>query len=138
MSLVKNAFLFVAQLVFIWAIYAFSKYLVENFHIPIPSSVLGMVILYVLLSCNIIQVRFIEKGAAFLNKHLGFFFVPIAVGLMNYGGLIKAHGLQLLLMIAGSTMIGLAITAGITQYLTKKDRSASEEDKTYHGQSHSA
>ncbi|WP_042461404.1 CidA/LrgA family protein [Neobacillus dielmonensis] len=134
----KSAFLFVAQLFFIWAIYAFSKYMVETLDIPIPSSVLGMVILYLLLTCKVIQVKFIEKGAAFLNKHLGFFFVPIAVGLMNYGGLIKAHGLQLLLMIAGSTMIGLAITAGITQYLTRKDKKTAEEDKGYHGQSHSA
>ncbi|WP_251550343.1 CidA/LrgA family protein [Neobacillus muris] len=138
MSFVKNAFLFIIQLVFIWAIYACSKYAVETFHIPIPSSVLGMVILYVMLVCKIIQVKFIEKGAAFLNKHLGFFFVPIAVGLMNYGGLIKTNGWQLLLMIAGSTIIGLAISAAATQYLTKKERNPTGGEKTNHGQSHSA
>jgi holin-like protein len=75
------------------------------------------------------RLEYIEKGSAFLNKHLAFFFVPYAVGLMNYGGLIKSHGLQLMLMVAGSTMIGLVITAGSTQYLTRKE-------KTSHEQSH--
>jgi holin-like protein len=135
---VKNGFLFLGQLFFIWLIYAFSKYIVETFHIPIPSSVLGIIILYIMLTCKVIQVRFIEKGAAFLNKHLGFFFIPIAVGLMNNGELIKTHGLQLLLMIGFSTIIGLVITAGTTQYLTKKQENSTGRDKTYHGQSHSA
>ncbi|WP_306659819.1 CidA/LrgA family protein [Bacillus sp. AFS017336] len=126
----KVSLLFLAQLIIIWAIYEFSTFIVRLFHLPIPSSVFGMIILYILLSSKIMRLEYIEKGAAFLNKHLAFFFVPYAVGLMNYGGLIKSHGLQLMLMVAGSTMIGLVITAGTSQYLTRKE-------KTSHEQSHS-
>ena len=60
-------------------------------------------------------VFIINKG-----KHLAFFFIPFAVGLMNYGGLIKTSGAQLLIMIAGSSIIGLLITGGLTQYLSRK------------------
>lgn len=130
MFIVLNALRFFAQLFLIWAVYQFSHFIVGLFHVPIPASVFGMILLYILLSSRIIQLRYIEKAAAFLNKHLAFFFVPIAVGLMEYGGLIKSIGLQLLLMIVGSTMIGLVITAGLTQFLIRKER-------TKDGQSHS-
>lgn len=98
----------------------------------IPASVLGMIFLYILLSSGMVKMRLIEKGANFLIKHLALFFVPFAVGLMNYTGLIKASGVQLLLMIAGSTIIGLLITAGITQSLTRR-----EKERTHHERSHS-
>ena len=80
----------------------------------------GMILLFLLLIKGIIQVRYIERAASFLNKHLAFFFIPFAVGLMNYGGLIKTSGAQLLIMIAGSSILGLLITGGLTQYLSRK------------------
>ncbi|HEY4551007.1 MAG TPA: CidA/LrgA family protein [Bacillus sp. (in: firmicutes)] len=116
----KNALLFIAQLFMIWAIYTISVYIVDFLHLPIPGSVLGMILLFFLLIKGIIQVRYIERAASFLNKHLAFFFIPFAVGLMNYGGLIKTSGFQLLIMIAGSSIIGLLITGGLTQYLSGK------------------
>ncbi|MBT2706959.1 CidA/LrgA family protein [Bacillus sp. ISL-47] len=128
----KNVLLFLSQLVLLWAIYQFSSLIVGILHLPIPSSVLGMILLYLLLTRGVIQVRFIEKGANFLIKHLALFFVPFAIGLMNYTGLIKTSGVQLMLMIAGSTIIGLLITAGLTQSLSKR-----EKERTHHEQSHS-
>ncbi|OCA84077.1 murein hydrolase regulator LrgA [Bacillus sp. FJAT-27225] len=117
----KKAVLFLAQLCLIWAVYQCSIFIVRYFHLPIPTSVLGMILLYLLLSSKIIQLRYIDKGAAFLNKHLGFFFIPIAVGLMNYGSLINSVGLQLLIMIAGSTIIGLMVAAKLTEYLSRRE-----------------
>ncbi|CAM3664599.1 hypothetical protein GCM10009865_03370 [Aeromicrobium ponti] len=128
----KNVLLFLIQIFLLWAIYQFSSFIVGNLDFPIPASVLGMILLYILLSSGIIQIRYIEKSASFLIRHLALFFVPFAVGLMNYAGLIKTTGMQLLLMIAGSTIIGLLITAGLTQSLSRR-----EKERTHHEQSHS-
>ncbi len=116
----KNVLLFLAQLFVIWTIYTISVYIVDLLHLPIPGSVLGMILLFLLLTTGIVKVQYIEKGASFLNNHLAFFFIPFAVGLMNYGGLIKTSGVQLLIMIAGSSIVGLLITSGLTQYLSRK------------------
>lgn len=132
MLFVKNVLLFLSQLFLLWAIYQISSFIVGILHLPIPASVLGMILLYILLSSGIIQIQHIEKGASFLIRHLALFFVPFAVGLMNYAGLIKTSGMQLLLMIAGSTIIGLLITAGLTQSLSRR-----EKERTHHEQSHS-
>ncbi|WP_394139939.1 CidA/LrgA family protein [Cytobacillus oceanisediminis] len=128
----KNVLLFLIQIFLLWAIYQFSSFIVGNLDFPIPASVLGMILLYILLSSGIIQIRYIEKSASFLIRHLALFFVPFAVGLMNYAGLIKTTGMQLLLMIAGSTIIGLLITAVLTQSLSRR-----EKERTHHEQSHS-
>jgi len=128
---VKNALLFLAQLFIIWAIYTLSDYIVDFLHLPIPASVFGMIVLFLLLSKGIIQVRYIERAASFLNKHLAFFFVPFAVGLMNYGGLIKSSGVQILLMIMGSSVVGLLITAGLTQYLSRREGAKREQSNSH-------
>ena len=100
-----------------------SYFIVNYFSIPMPGNVLGMMILFLLLITNVIKLSWIEQGAAFLNKHLAFFFVPIAVGLMTYGGLIAESGWSLAAVLFGSSILGLAVTGGITQILAKKANS---------------
>jgi len=123
---VRNIFIFCVQLIFLWGIYQFSNLIIKVFHIPVPASILGILILYTLLSTKIIKLKNIEMAASFLNKHLAFFFIPFAVGLMNYGSLVKTIGLQLMVMIIGSTFIGLAITSGLTQFFIRKDKKKDE------------
>jgi holin-like protein len=120
MNYMKNAVLFLSQLLILIAIYVGSNYIVELINLPIPGSVLGMILLFLGLSIGIVKLTYIEKAAEFLIKHLALFFVPYAVGLMTYGDLIKSSGWKLLLMIVGSTVIGLVVTSGITQYLSSK------------------
>jgi holin-like protein len=130
----KHAVIFFAQLFFLYAIYQVSNYIVSFLDIPIPASVLGMILLYVLLSNGIVQLRYIEVAASFLLKHLSLFFIPIAIGLMDYGGLIQTSGIQLVVMIAASSFIGLFVTGGLTQFLSTKKV---QKEENYHEQSHS-
>jgi holin-like protein len=130
----KHAILFFAQLLFLIAIYQVSNSIVSLLGIPVPASVLGMIFLYVLLSNGIVKLRYIEMAASFLLKHLSLFFIPIAVGLMDYGGLIQVSGVQLIVMIAVSSMIGLFVTGGLTQFLSTKKV---QKEESYHEQSHS-
>lgn len=126
----KKAVLFLVQLFLIWTIYILSDFIVSFLHLPVPASVFGMILLYLLLLSGIIQVRYIERAASFFNKHLAFFFIPFAVGLMNYGGLIQSSGLQLLIMIAGSSIVGLLITSGLTQYLSRREEVKREQSNS--------
>ena len=88
--------------------------------LPIPGNVFGLIFLFVLLPTGVVKVNYIEKAAGFLNKHLAFFYIPFGVGLMNYGDLIKTNGLSILVMIIGSSIIGLIVTSGSAQYLSRK------------------
>ncbi|KMY53939.1 hypothetical protein AC623_08150 [Bacillus sp. FJAT-27231] len=116
----RNGCLFIAQLAFLWLIYQLGQLLSESFHLPVPGNVLGMIILFLLLSFNIVKINWVEKGALFLNKHLAFFFVPIAVGLMTYTSLLKESGLALAVILFGSSIIGMALTGGVSQFLSAR------------------
>ncbi|WP_404333050.1 CidA/LrgA family protein [Mesobacillus maritimus] len=130
----KHALIFFAQLFFLIAIYQVSNYIVSFLELPVPASVLGMILLYLLMSNGIVKLKYIEVAASFLLKHLSLFFIPIAVGLMDYGGLIQTSGIQLIVVIAVSSMIGLFVTGGLTQLLARKKV---QKEERYHEQSHS-
>ena len=118
----KKTAVFLFQITFLTFIYQLSVFIISILHIPIPASVFGMLILLFLLSKGVVPVRMIQTGAAFLNKHLAFFFIPIAVGLMTYGNLIRSDGAALIGMIAGSSIIGLFVTSGLSSFLSAKER----------------
>ena len=89
----------------------FGNWIVHTFSWKVPGSVIGMVSLLVLLMTKVIRVEWIEDSAGFLTKHLAFFFIPIAVGLMAYGTLLKAAGVPLLITLLISLTVGLLVTA---------------------------
>ncbi|WP_071396217.1 CidA/LrgA family protein [Bacillus tuaregi] len=122
---------FILQLFLIWFIYIASDFIVTLLGWPIPASVFGMVLLFVLLVSGIVKVQYIDKATTLLNKHLAFFFIPFAVGLMNYGGLVKTSGIQLLIMIIVSSAFGLLVTSGLTQYLARRAVSKREQSDSH-------
>jgi holin-like protein len=116
----KNILLFLGQLILICLIYVASEFVVTFLDLPIPGNVFGLILLFVLLLTGVVKVHYIDKAAGFLNKHLAFFYIPFGVGLMNYGDLIKTNGISILVMIVGSSIIGLIVTSGSAQYLSRK------------------
>ncbi|RKL65523.1 murein hydrolase regulator LrgA [Salipaludibacillus neizhouensis] len=118
----RNAVIFLLQVLFLIAIFSASNFIVKYTNLFIPGNVLGMILLFVSLTLGIVKLNYIEKAAEYLIKHLALFFIPYAVGIMTYGDLIKTSGWKLLVMIVGSTIIGLIITSGMTQYLSSKEK----------------
>ncbi|MCT0224760.1 CidA/LrgA family protein [Synechococcus sp. CS-1328] len=84
-------------------------------HLPLalPSNLVGMLLLSLLLSTGLVREAWIGTGAGLFNRHLAFFFVPIAVGLLAYAALLREHGLALLLVIGLSTAAGIAAAGWI-------------------------
>ncbi|KUO75030.1 MAG: hypothetical protein APF81_12305 [Desulfosporosinus sp. BRH_c37] len=103
------------QITLLWVIYQLGNILVGIMHLPIPGNVLGMIILFVLLSTRTIPLVWVEESADLLLKHLAFFFIPIAVGLMEWVGLFQTSGLQLLLAISLSATVGILVTGLVVQ-----------------------
>lgn len=97
------------QLALLWAITQLSYFLVDWLSIPLPGNVVGILLLLVLLGTKIVPLSFVERGANLLVKHLGFFFIPIAVGLINFGDLIVAQGVPLIVLIVVSVIFGIYV-----------------------------
>lgn len=88
-----------------------------RFELPLPGNLVGMILLSALLATGMIRLRRIEGGASVLLRHLAFFFVPIAVGIMSFGELLRSSGLVLLVVLLVSTLAGIIVAGRVTQML---------------------
>jgi len=96
---------FISQVIILWAIYWIGSQVALLLGIPIPGNVLGMILLFGLLCCGILKLQHIELATNFLLKHMIFFFIPFAVGLMNWGSLFYDNSMAL----ASAIIIGAII-----------------------------
>ncbi|MDQ0215483.1 holin-like protein [Oikeobacillus pervagus] len=126
----KKIVFFILQIIGLCLINKLGMIIAERFHLPLPGNVLGMLLLFIFLLTGVIKIQWIEEGAQFLNKHLSFFYIPIAVGLMNYGDFFLKNGVALAVILFGSSIIGLCVTGGVTQF------SAKGKEEMVHGKHH--
>jgi holin-like protein len=124
--ILKNIIKIIAQASLLWVIYYLSTWVVKFFHIPLPGSVLGMIVLFAMLSAGAIKEQWLTAAAAPMLKHLTFFFIPIAVELMEWGGLFRQKGHLLFLPLVVSTLAALAVTGGIVQLMMKSKHDKKE------------
>ena len=99
--------------------------------IPIPGNVLGIIVLFFLLLTGIVKESHISLAAEFFLRHLVFFFVPIAVGLMQWSSVFYEDGWVLAAAIVGSTALPLVIVGFMARGLrrsTDKKQALDKED----------
>ncbi|AHV99450.1 CidA/LrgA family protein [Paenibacillus sabinae] len=88
-------------------------------HLPIPGSIIGMVLLFILLETGVIKLSWVEAGATWLLAELLLFFVPSAIGVMNYSKLLQTDGLSLLAVILAGTFIVMTSSGLLTALIFK-------------------
>ena len=120
---------FTIQLLILIVIYQIGNLTASSFHLQIPGNVIGIVVLLVLFSFGVIKVEQIELAAGWLLKHLGFFFIPISVGLMTLGNIVKTKGWMLLGILFISAFIGITAAGKTTQMVISKNE---KEQEKYH------
>jgi holin-like protein len=91
--------------------------LAERLHLPLPGNLIGMLLLLALLASGLVRLRWIESGALFLLRHLAFFFIPIAVGLMAFIDVYQRDGLSWLVTLVVAAGVGIWAAGSVTQAL---------------------
>ena len=108
--------------------HATNRYFIPNWgiyltHIPLPSSILGMLLLTLLLKLKVIRLEWVRSISDFLVGNIGFFFVPPGVAIMLYFDIIKAQLLPIVVSTVASTILVLAVTGWVHQFYGKaKDK----------------
>ena len=99
---------------------------------PFPSSVIAMIILFLLLLTKALKVDHIRLKAEFLQKNMAFFFIPASVGIMENFDLLKANAIPLVTIAVISTVLTFG-SAGLTvKYLMRlqeKIRGGKQHDR---------
>nr|WP_205188881.1 CidA/LrgA family protein [Metabacillus iocasae] len=110
----------VIQISVLYGIYKLGGYIQEFFHIPIPGSIVGMVLLFLLLQTKLIKEKWLLQGSSWLLAHLPLLFVPATVGVMQYLDYFKGDGFISVVIVITSTLLVLVSTGGISQYISNK------------------
>ena len=101
------------------------------FHPPIPSNVMGLVILFAALCIGVIKEKQVDKVSDFIIKYLAVFFVAPTVGIMQYFKLIGSQFLYIIFPMILSIIMGLFIAAKVTEIIIrigeKKELSADKK-----------
>lgn len=115
-------FVMILQFGLLFAFLAIGEFVVWLTGIPVPSSIIGMLLLTLSLKAGVVKPRHIENVSNFLVRNLGFFFVPAGIGLMNCLGLIADQWLPIAGASIGSTVVIIAVT-GWTHKAVRKSLS---------------
>lgn len=108
------------QVLLLWIIYWLGNQITAVTGLPVPGTVFGMILLFGLLLCGILKLSYIQEAADFLLKHMLFFFIPVAVGLMNWGAVFYEHGVVLAAALLAGAVLPFFTVGIITRVLHKE------------------
>jgi holin-like protein len=117
----KRVFIMILQMAGLYGFYLFGTWLQHLFHLPIPGSIIAMLLLFFLLVTNVIKEEWLGQGGQFLLAHLPLLFVPATVGIIDYFSLFRGRGLLSIVAVVASTIIVMVLSAAIGQWGARKE-----------------
>ncbi|MGX9723689.1 CidA/LrgA family holin-like protein [Bacillus pumilus] len=119
MKLLKTPLIAVLQIMALFVFAKLMNVLAAFLHL-IPGTILGILVIFLLLHFKIIQLKWIELGAVWLLGELLLFFIPSAVGVIDYGTLLSQSGTSIVLVVLLSTFVVMLSTGIMTQMIAKR------------------
>lgn len=94
-----------------------------------PSSVISMILLFLLLVCRVLKVEHIREKGDFLLKNMAFFFIPSGVALIEQVDILRAKLVPLLLVCLITTVLTFFVSAMTIRLVTRWQNSLKKEEK---------
>lgn len=89
----KKVYGFLTQAFIFAVIMLVSNMIAAIVPIPIPASVVGLVLLFLLLCLKVIKLEQVETLGTSLTSLIGFLFVPSGISVMNSLGVMQQYGI---------------------------------------------
>ena len=110
---------YVWQLVIILGVSFIGEVLNNLIPLPVPASIYGLVIMFVLLLAKVIKVETIRETSNFFLVTMPILFVVAGVGVIDYWDIIKPILLPAFIIMIVVTIIIMVATGYLTQWLIK-------------------
>ena len=94
--------------------------------LPIPGSIVGLLLLFLCLYFKIIPETYIKDGAGFILVMLPLFFIPATVGIIQYPNFLSGKGVILISIVMVSTFLTMIISGYSSQLVEKKMKEKEE------------
>lgn len=120
---------YVKQLLIILLISFIGELLNYIIPLPIPGSIYGMILMFILLCSGIIKLEQVKKTGKFLLDIMPVMFIPSAVGIMSQFEQLKDIWLQIIVITIITTVITIAVTGLSSQAIIRwKKRKESKKN----------
>jgi len=106
----------------LFLVLALSEAIVRWLSLPLPGSVLGMVLLLLLLRLGVVKVPQVRDAANLLLSNLALLFIPAGVGVMLYLDLVRENWLPISVSLVLSTFVVLLVTGKVVASLARAGR----------------
>ncbi|WP_426800784.1 antiholin-like murein hydrolase modulator LrgA [Staphylococcus capitis] len=104
--------------------------IIESFiPIPMPASVIGLVLLFIALCTGIVKLGQVESVGTALTNNISFLFVPAGISVINSLPILSKSPVLIILLIIISTILLLISTGFASQLLVTKSLFPSKEKK---------
>ena len=106
---------------FIYATILFASQIISDLmpkSFPVPTPVIGLVLLYLLLTFHLIKVEWVDSFGSALISLISFMFVPSGISLAANLKIMETQGVQLVIVIIASTIILLVVVAYTTRFFS--------------------
>lgn len=87
--------------------------------IPIPGSVIGLILLYIALETKLIKLNEIETVGNYLKNNMSIMFVPLTVGILNVFDILKLNWINLTIVMVISTLLTMIATGKMADFLSQ-------------------
>ncbi len=111
----------VIQVGFLYILFLLGEFLRAALSIPLPGSIIGLLVLWGLLSIKVIQLGWVEKGAYVFLATLPLYLIPATVGVMDYGHVFAGKGSLLIVITIASTFITMVVASVVSQSIAKRN-----------------
>lgn len=126
MTTITKSFRIMSQILIIMCITYLGNIIQKALHLAIASSIVGLVIFFLLLKFKVIPEKWIDKGANFLLTTMIFFFIPSVVGLMDVVSIFDMHFILFFALIIVSTFVVAIISGYVAEIMLSKSKKRGE------------
>lgn len=117
--MIRQIFKYITGFLILCAIQFACNWFVKKTNIVFPAPILGIIVLFLLLQFNIIKKSWIRDICTLMLKYMPLLFVPLAVGIISYYGIIEKNLIPILINVIGTTTLTLLLTAIFVENVIK-------------------
>ncbi|EQC54380.1 MAG: CidA/LrgA family protein [Lactococcus cremoris] len=108
------------QLLIIFGFSFIGNVISNVFRLPVPGSILGMILLFLALQFKLLEFRHVDEAGSFLINNMTILFLPAGVGIMAKWNLISHFWAQILLIVVGALIINMLILGKLVEWIKVK------------------
>ncbi|MDO5559899.1 MAG: CidA/LrgA family protein [Oscillospiraceae bacterium] len=113
---------FVKQFAIILSVSFIGELLNYLIPLPVPSSIYGLIIMFLCLCLKIIKVEDVRETSSFLIEVMPLMFIPAAVGLITSWDILRSDLMAYIVITVVTTFLVMIVSGHVTQYIMRRSK----------------